>query len=117
MADGQRGGGGFFWGAVLGGVAGFFLGSYLATEQGRQKVTDLRQRAGELATDPEVRGRAQAAWGAARDALGDAVKEGVTAARDRRQELTQAVTSTPAEPAGDTGTATPLAPPEEGSDG
>lgn len=96
MADGQRGGGGFLWGVMLGGLAGFFLGSYLATEQGRQTVTELRQRAGEIATDPELRQRAQAAWSTARDALGDAVKEGVTAARDRRQELTQPGLSTAA---------------------
>lgn len=108
MADGQRGGGGFLWGVVFGGLAGFFLGSYLATEQGQKRVTELRQRAGELATDPELRQRAQAAWGAARDAVGDAVKEGATAARERRQELGQAISSR---------TATPLAPTEEGTDG
>lgn len=111
MADGQRGGG-FLWGAVLGGVAGFFLGSYLATEQGRQRVTELRQRAGEIATDPEVRQRAQAAWGATRDALGDAVKEGVSAARDRRQQLAQTVSPTPTE-----GTPAPLPTTEGERDG
>ncbi len=115
MADGQRGGGGFLWGAMLGGVVGFFLGSYLATEQGRQRVTELRQRAGELATDPELRDRAQAAWGAARDALGDAVKEGVTAARDRRRELGQVVPAQP-ETGEIPGTAGPLMA-EEGGDG
>ena len=111
MAERQRGGGGFLWGVLLGGLAGFFAGSYLATEQGQQKVTELRQRAGELATDPELRERAQAAWGAARDAVGDAVKEGATAARERRQQLTNTVA-----PAGATGTG-PLAPMEEGTDG
>lgn len=105
MADGQRSGG-FLWGVTLGGLAGFFIGSYLATEQGRQTVTELRQRAEGLASDPELRQRAQAAWGAARGALGDAVKEGVTAARDRRQELGQG-----------TSPASTPAPAQEGTDG
>jgi gas vesicle protein len=89
MGDQERASSRFFWGVVLGGVAGFFLGSYLATEQGRQKVGQLRQRAEELANDPELRQRAQDTFGAARNAFGDAVKQGVTAARDRRQELEQ----------------------------
>jgi gas vesicle protein len=87
MADEDRGSSGFLWGVLLGGVAGFFLGSYLATEQGRQRVSQLRQRAEELANDPELRQRAQDAIGAARDAFGDAVKQGATAARERREEL------------------------------
>lgn len=108
MADEDRGRGHFWWGVLLGGVAGFFLGSYLATEQGRQTVSQLRQRAEELASDPELRQRAQDALGVARDAVGDAVRQGVTAARERRDELQQAVNapvSTPAgrvEPAGTT---------------
>lgn len=90
MADDDRGSGRFLWGVVLGGVAGFFLGSYLATEQGRQTVSQLRRRAEELANDPELRQRAQDAVGVARDAVGDAVRQGVTAARERRQELGEA---------------------------
>lgn len=93
MADEQRGRGAFLWGVVLGGVAGFFLGSYLATEQGRQTVAQLRQRAEELATDPELRQRAQDALGAARESFGDAVQQGVAAARERRHELTEAAGS------------------------
>lgn len=103
----------FLWGVLLGGVAGFFLGSYLATEQGRQTVSLLRQRAEEMANDPEVRQRAQDALGVARDAVGDAVRQGVTAARERREELEQSgVTSIPT-PAGRVGPA----PKEPRSDG
>ncbi len=114
MADQGRGGGGFFWGVLLGGVAGFFLGSYLATEQGRQTVAQLRQRAEELANDPELRQRAQDALGVARNAVGDAVRQGVTAARERREELEQAGAPSIAPGGGPTG---PVATTEAGGDG
>jgi hypothetical protein len=116
MADEDRGSNRFLWGLVLGGVAGFFLGRYLATEQGQQRVSRLRQRAEELANDPELRQRAQDAFGAARDAFGDAVRQGVTAARERREELEQggpvsiATTTTAAE-------AGPVVATEVGKDG
>lgn len=87
MARQKKTGGGFLWGVLLGGLAGFLLGSYLATEEGRKTVVELRRRAEELASDPELRERAQTAFGAARYSLGDAVREGVTAARERREEL------------------------------
>ena len=103
MADEERGSRRFLWGVVLGGVIGFWLGSYLATEQGKQRVSQLRQRATELANDPELRQAAQDAFGAARDAFGDAVRQGVTAARDKREELSQSAANvTPASNPGPT---------------
>jgi len=99
MADEERGSRRFLWGVVLGGVVGFWLGSYLATERGKQRVSQLRRRATELANDPELRQAAQDAFGAARDAFGDAVRQGVTAARDRREELAQSASAANVTPA------------------
>ena len=89
MAD-ERRGGGFLAGLLLGGVAGFVVGAYLTSEAGRSGLGQLRERTADLAGDPsQLREKATSALDAAREAVGDAVQEGMAAARERRQELGQ----------------------------
>ncbi len=87
------GGGGFGWGFVIGGLIGFVAGAYLASGPGREQVDTLRSRTIEL-SGSDFAGRARAAAGRARTAVQDpehpvgrAVRDGITAARKRRQEL------------------------------
>lgn len=93
----ERGGGGGFWsGLVIGGVVGYLIGSYLATDEGRERMEALRQRTTELTGDPDqLRERAAAAATTTRGAMQDAIAEGVTAARRRRQELGRQVRAVP----------------------
>ena len=84
----ERGGGSFWSGLLIGGVLGFLVGSYLATDEGRERVEALRQRTTELTGDPDqLRERAATAAANTRGAMQDAIAEGVTAARRRREEL------------------------------
>ena len=95
MAEEKSRGGGFGWGVVLGGVAGFIAGAYLASGPGREQVDTLRTRTIELTgRGDELRSRARDATSRARSAVNDpdhpigrAINEGIQAARRRRQEL------------------------------
>ena len=82
---------GFFRGLLIGGVAGFALSRYLATDEGRQRLDTIRSRTIELTGDPEqLRQRAVTAATTVGGAVSEAVLEGISAARQRRQELAQA---------------------------
>jgi gas vesicle protein len=82
--------GGFYWGLVVGGVIGFVVGTYLSTDEGRERLDALKSRTIELTGDPEeLRQRAMEAATTVRGAVGDAIQEGITAARQRRQELAE----------------------------
>jgi hypothetical protein len=96
------GGGGFGWGFLIGGLIGFVGGAYLASGPGRDQVENLRTRTIELTGTTDIGGKARAYAERARTAVNDpehpvgkAVREGVAAARRRRQELeTQSSTVT-----------------------
>src|SRR4030081_3211200 len=102
MASEKEGGGGFGWGFFLGGLIGFAAGAYLASGPGRDQVENLRSRAIELTGSHRLGGKARAYAERARTVVNDpehpvgkAVREGVAAARRRRQELeTQSSTVT-----------------------
>lgn len=87
-------GGGFGWGFIIGGLVGFVAGAYLASGPGREQVDSLRMRTIELTSSGELGTRARQAAEAARSAVSDpehpvgkAMREGIAAARRRRQEL------------------------------
>ena len=94
MASENEGGGGFGW-FFFGGLVGMVAGAYLASGPGRDQVDSLRTRTIELTgRGDEIRARARAAADKARTAVNDpehpmrkAVQEGVSAARRRRAEL------------------------------
>ena len=75
------GGGGFGWGFVLGAVAGLLAGAYLASGPGREQVDSLRTRMIELT------GRTRTAVTDPRSPLAQAISDGVSAAKRRREEL------------------------------
>jgi len=97
----EDGGGGFGWGFVVGGLIGLAAGAYLASGPGRDKVESLRTHTIEL-TGSDLGGKARSVAERARTVVNDpehpvgkAVREGVAAARRRRQELeTQSSTVT-----------------------
>jgi gas vesicle protein len=101
MANDREDGGGFGWGFFVGGLIGFVAGAYLASGPGREQVDNLRTRTIEL-TGSDLGGKAKAYADRARTVVNDpehpvgkAVREGVAAARRRRQELeTQSSTVT-----------------------
>src|SRR5260221_10160716 len=101
MARDREDGGGFGWGFFVGGLIGFVAGAYLASGPGREQVDNLRNRTIEL-TGSDLGGKAKAYADRARTVVNDpehpvgkAVREGVAAARRRRQELeTQSSTVT-----------------------
>jgi gas vesicle protein len=101
MANDKEDGGGFGWGFFVGGLIGFVAGAYLASGPGREQVDNLRTRTIEL-TGSDLGGKAKAYADRARTVVNDpehpvgkAVREGVAAARRRRQELeTQSSTVT-----------------------
>jgi hypothetical protein len=87
-------GGGFGWGFLVGGLIGFVAGAYLASGPGRSQVDNLRSRTIELTSQSDLPNKARAYAERARSAVNDpehpvgkAVREGVAAARRRRQEL------------------------------
>ena len=87
-------GGGFGWGFLVGGLIGFLAGAYLASGPGRNQVESLRSRTIELTNQSDLPNKARAYAERARSAVNDpehpvgkAVREGVAAARRRRQEL------------------------------
>jgi hypothetical protein len=86
-------GGGFGWGFILGGLVGFIAGAYLASGPGREQVDSLRMRTIELTSSGELQQRARQAAERAREMtrpdhpVGKAMREGVAAAKRRRQEL------------------------------
>jgi gas vesicle protein len=85
MADAK---GRFYWGVLVGGAIGFLLGTYLSTDEGRRRLDTLKARTVELTGDPEdIRRRASAAATTVGAAVGDALQEGISAARQRRQQL------------------------------
>src|SRR3979411_281560 len=102
MAREREGGGGFGWGFVVGGLVVFVAGAYLASGPGRAQVESLRTRTIELTGSTDLGGKARAYAERARTVVkdpehpvGKAVREGVAAARKRRQELeTEASTVT-----------------------
>lgn len=94
MASEKADGGGFGWGFFVGGLIGFVAGAYLASGPGRDQVDNLRTRTIELTGSTDLGGKARAYAERARTAVkdpehpvGKAVREGVAAARRRRQEL------------------------------
>ena len=94
MAKETEEGGGFGWGFFLGGLSGFAAGAYLAAGPGRDQVDSLRTRTIELTGSGDLGGKARAYAERARTAVKDpehpvgrAVRDGVAAARRRRQEL------------------------------
>ena len=94
MANERDGGGGFGWGFFLGGLIGFAAGAYLASGPGKDHVDNLRSRTIELTSSSDLPNRARAYAEKARTVVNDpdhpvgkAVREGVAAARRRRQEL------------------------------
>ena len=94
MAKETEEGGGFGWGFVVGGLIGLAAGAYLATGPGRDHVDGLRTRTIELTGSTDLGGKARAYAERARTAVNDpehpvgrAVREGVAAAKRRRQEL------------------------------
>lgn len=87
MAD--RRGNRFFWGLVIGGALGYLLARYLGTEDGQRQFEALKSRTMELtAENSELRQKAASAAVTVRDAVQGAIQEGVSAARQRRQQLT-----------------------------
>jgi len=94
MSEHEESGGGFGWGFVVGGLIGFVAGAYLASGPGREHVDTIRSRTIELTNSSDLGSRARAYAERARTAVNDpehpvgkAVREGVAAARRRRQEL------------------------------
>ncbi|HEY8811672.1 MAG TPA: hypothetical protein VIO86_04170 [Candidatus Dormibacteraeota bacterium] len=94
MAREKEEGGGFGWGFFVGGLIGFVAGAYLASGPGRDQVDNLRTRTIELTGTTDLGGKARAYAERARTVVkdpehpvGKAVREGVAAARRRRQEL------------------------------
>ena len=94
MASDREDGGGFGWGFFIGGLIGFVAGAYLASGPGRDQVDSLRTRTIELTGSTDLGGKAKAYAERARTVVNDpehpvgkAVREGVAAARRRRQEL------------------------------
>ena len=88
MAD--RRGNRFFWGLVIGGALGYLLARYLGTEDGQRQLDALKAKTVELtAENSELRQRAASAAITVRDAVQGAIQEGMTAAKERRQQLTQ----------------------------
>jgi hypothetical protein len=90
----EKDGGGFGWGFFVGGLIGFVAGAYLASGPGRDHVENLRMRTIELTGSTDLGGKARAYAERARTVVkdpehpvGKAVREGVAAARRRRQEL------------------------------
>ncbi len=90
----ESGGGGFGWGFFIGGLIGFAAGAYLASGPGRDQVDSLRTRTIKLTGSTDLGGKAKAYAERARTVVNDpdhpvgkAVREGVAAARRRRQEL------------------------------
>jgi gas vesicle protein len=84
--------GGFYWGLLVGGAIGCAVGIYLSTESGRERLDSLKARTIELTGDPEdLKQRAVRAATTVRSAVGDAIQEGVGAARERRRELAEPV--------------------------
>ena len=90
----DSGGGGFGWGFFVGGLIGLAAGAYLASGPGRDQVDNLRTRTIELTGSTDLGGKARAYAERARTVVkdpehpvGKAVREGVAAARKRRQEL------------------------------
>lgn len=81
MSD--EGGGAFGWGFVLGAIAGLVAGAYLASGPGREQVDSLRTRTIELT------GRTRTAVSDPSSPLGQALQDGVQAAKRRRRELEQ----------------------------
>lgn len=78
----------FYWGVMVGGVLGFLLGTYLSTEQGKEQLDSFKARTVELTGDTEeIKQRAADAAVTVTSAVGDALQEGISAARRRRQEL------------------------------
>jgi gas vesicle protein len=93
MAGNNRG---FLSGLIVGGAIGAVLALYLSTEEGKERLETLRGRTVELTSDPEgLRQRASSAAGTVREAVSEAIQEGVSAARRKRQELATAPTDTP----------------------
>ncbi|HEY8762534.1 MAG TPA: hypothetical protein VIP52_16645 [Candidatus Dormibacteraeota bacterium] len=106
MAREKEDGGGFGWGFFVGGLIGFVAGAYLASGPGRDQVENLRTRTIELSGTTDLGGKARAYAERARTVVkdpehpvGKAVREGVAAARRRRQEL-EAESSTVADVTG-----------------
>jgi hypothetical protein len=94
MASEKEDGGGFGWGFFLGGLIGVVAGAYLASGPGRDQVANIRTRTIELTGSTDLGGKARAYAERARTVatdpdhpVGKAVREGVAAARRRRQEL------------------------------
>ena len=94
MANENEDGGGFGWGFFVGGLIGFVAGAYLASGPGRSQVENLRTRTIELTGSTDFGGKAREYAERARTVVkdpehpvGKAVREGVAAARRRRQEL------------------------------
>lgn len=90
----EDGGGGFGWGIFVGGLLGFAAGAYLASGPGREHVDNIRMRTIELSNRSDIPERARQATERARTAIKDpehplnkAVRDGVSAARRRREEL------------------------------
>ncbi len=90
----EEGGGGFGWGIFVGGLLGFAAGAYLASGPGREHVDNIRMRTIELTNRTDLPEKARQATERARTAIKDpehplnkAVRDGVSAARRRRDEL------------------------------
>src|SRR3984893_4143674 len=90
----EREGGGFVCVFFVGGLIGFVAGAYLASGPGRDHVDNLRTRTIELTGSTDLGSKAKAYAARARTGVngpeppvGRAVREGVAAARRRRQEL------------------------------
>ena len=90
----DSGGGGFGWGFFVGGLIGLAAGAYRDSGRGRDQVDNLRTRTMELTGSTDLGGKARAYAERARTVVkdpehpvGKAVREGVAAARRRRQEL------------------------------
>src|ERR1700737_1092781 len=98
----EKEGGGFGWGFFVGGLIGLAAGAYLASGPGRDPVDNLRTRTIELTGSTDLGGKARAYAERARTVVNDpehpvgkAVREGVAAARRRRQELETQPSTTP----------------------
>ena len=101
----EDGGGGFGWGIFVGGLLGFAAGAYLASGPGREHVDNIRQRTIELSNRTDLPEKARQATDRARSALKDpehplnrAVRDGVSAARRRREELERGASAGDAAP-------------------
>jgi gas vesicle protein len=78
----------FVWGLLAGGAIGFAIASYLSTDAGKERLETLRSRTVELTGDPEqLRQRAVSTASTMKSAVGDAIQEGIGAARQRGEEL------------------------------